>query len=249
MSYFGPKAWDSNFFGRSIYSGELSVKLEQRALEVEVNELDVLGVTLIEARIKSSHIENISILEDLGFRLVDSRLEFRTLSKRNDFEAQLDVGSLRWFENRDWNALADLTLKQFPNNDNFRSRYNNRRYFSLEESRNYYLEWHRWALESPTPLLCVWEVKNRLVGFYSVIRRAQGDAIPEYKVGLAAVHPDFRSYQMQNQMQFWIFQNAPDPEWYTINSPALSNISGLKNNIRAGKNLSYVEFYLFRESI
>lgn len=248
--YFVEKMWDTEFFGRRFLSGDLSREITTEGwqkLELEIEALKASGAWLLEARIRSSHFHNVTKLEDLGFRLVDSRLEFSTLTRRSEAEYSIPRGDFRWYQESDWLPLQDLTRSQFAANENFKSRYNNRRYFSEEESNRYYMQWHRWALENENPLFCVWEVDGFFAGFYSILRQAEGDSIPRYKVALAAVEPEFRSYGAQNQMQFWIFENAPDEEWLTINSPALTNLSGLKNNIRAAKELSYVEAYFFLE--
>jgi len=114
----------------------------------------------------------------------------------------------------------------------------NRNYFTRDESVRYYLQWHRLALENEHPLFCVWETN-------SVIRKPTSINIYDYKTGLTAVRPESQRSGMQYQMQFWIFQNSPDDEWVTVNSPALTNLPALKNTIRAAKELSHVEACLF----
>lgn len=251
-NYFATKEWDSEFFGRLFLSADLSREISTegwKELELEIEALKAGGAWLLEARLQSSHFHNATKLEDLGFRLVDSRLEFSTLTRRSEAVHSIPTGHFRWYQGSDWSSLEGLTRSQFATNANFKSRYNNRQYFSEEESHRYYMQWHRWALESENPLFCVWEVDGVFAGFYSILRQSVRGSVPRYKVALAAVEPPFRSYGAQNQMQFWIFENAPDEEWLTINSPALTNLSGLKNNIRAAKELSYVEAYFFLELV
>lgn len=248
--FFRMKEWDSQFFQRVLYSGEVNLELnaiDWTRLRDELNDLRRNNVWLVEARVRSSSFDNVRNLEDEGFRLVDSRLEFSTLTQLEGQTPTIPVGHMRWFRESDWEALERLTHNQFAGNPAFKSRYNNRRYFSEDESHRYYMQWYRWVLENQHPLFCVWEVDEKLAGFYSILRQPDDGKIPRYKVALAAVEPVFRSYGAQNLMQFWIFQNAPDEEWYTINSPALTNLSGLKNNIRAAKHLAYVETYFYLE--
>lgn len=248
MKHFKSKDWDSQFFRRPIYGAELNHLLSDDDATVLREELATLSKdkhSLVEARVRSTFFANIPILEDLGFRLVDSRLEFRTKTRKTDFEAETCRENLRWFKESDWASVCNLTTSQFVDNPSFQSRFNNRMYFSRNESERYYLQWHRWALDVPNPLFCIWETDNQLSGFYSIVRKFSSAGLPEYKVALAAVRPGSLPSGMQNEMQFWLFRNAPDDEWETINSPALTNIAGLKNNIRAGKHLNYVEAYLF----
>jgi hypothetical protein len=49
-------------------------------------------------------------------------------------------------------------------------------------------------------------------------------------------------------MQAWLFRETQDAEWTTINSPQLTNTSGLKNNIKSGKEFKTVELFFFRKN-
>ena len=188
-------------------------------------------------------------LEVLGFRLVDSRMEFITHTYRGENEVIAPVGKFRRFESQDWEALTEITIKNFVDNDQFKSRYTNREIFSREESLRYYLQWHRWVLDVSPDLFLSWVDGDKYVGFYSILRLADPQGIrPRYKVGLAAIDPDYRSHNGQNLMQAWLFRETQDSEWTTINSPQLTNTSGLKNNIRSGKEFKTVELFFFRKN-
>jgi hypothetical protein len=250
LLFFAPKKWDSVFFSRNIYFADLSLDLSDQStknLTTEINQLDRIGCEMAEVRIRSSHFQNIPLLETLGFRLVDSRLEFRTSTTRQDYSVAAPFGVLRWFNDSDWPEVCQLTEAQFAGNSSFKSRYNSREYFSFDESKRYFTQWNQRVLDSVSPMFCIWEHECQVVGFYSVLRQATESPIPEYKVGLAAVKPELAKHGMANVMQYWIFQHAPDKEFTVINSPALTNLAGLKNNIRASKNLSHVEAFLFRK--
>jgi hypothetical protein len=250
LVYFTHKQWDSEFFSKCIYFADLSFNIASQEAEYLVNDIDQLdrvGCELAEVRIRSSHFQYIPLLETLGFRFVDSRLEFRTRTSRRDYSVITPVGILRWFKKTDWPEVCQLTDSQFTENPSFKSRYNSREYFSLEQSKRYFTQWNRRVLESLDPLFCIWEVDGQVAGFYSILRQATDTSTPDYKVGLAAVKPELAKHGMANKMQFWIFQNAPDQEFTVVNSPALTNLAGLKNNIRASKELSHVEAFFFRK--
>lgn len=252
LNFFAPKKWDSDFFSRNIYFADLSLDLSDqntKDLTAEIKQLDKIGCELAEVRIRSSYFQNIPLFETLGFRFVDSRLEFRTRTTRQDHAVTAPFGVLRWFEDSDWHDVCQLTDSQFAGNPSFKSRYNSREYFSFDESKRYFAQWNRRVLESSSPMFCIWENARQVAGFYSVLRQATESPIPEYKVGLAAVKPEHAKHGMANVMQYWIFQHAPDQEFTVVNSPALTNLAGLKNNIRSSKNLSHVEAFLFRKPI
>jgi len=243
------KVWDSDFFGRDFYLLDLSSGLELDRLKSELDNLDANGVFGTECQLNIRNIEMMTHLEELGFRIVDSRMEFITHTYRGEKEIVAPVGNFRLFEPQDWEALSDITVKNFVDNDQFKSRYTNRDIFSREESLQYYLQWHRWVLDVSPDLFLSWVDGDKYVGFYSILRLAdpQG-AHPRYKVGLAAIDPDYRSHNGQNLMQAWLFRETQDSEWTTINSPQLTNTSGLKNNIRSGKEFKTVELFFFRKN-
>jgi hypothetical protein len=243
------KDWDSKFFGRDFYLLDIEDGLEIDQLKDELDQLDSKGVFGTECQLNIRSIDTMSHLEALGFRIVDSRMEFITHTYRGDAEISAPVGKFRRYEPKDWDDLSEITLKNFVENDQFKSRYTNRDLFSKEESLQYYLQWHRWVLDVSPDLFLSWVDGDKYVGFYSILRLPDPElGRPRYKVGLAAIDPEYRSYKGQNMMQAWLFRETPDPEWTTINSPQLTNTSGLKNNIASGKVFKTVELFFFRKN-
>lgn len=243
------KDWDSNFFGRDFYSLEISTDFSDSSLRSEIAKLDKEGIFGIECQVNIRNLEAIPVLEDMGFRLVDSRMEFITHTFRGESDVIAPVGNFRRYEDSDWEELASITVKNFVDNPGFKSRYTNRELFTRDESERYYLQWHRWVLETSPDLFLSWVDNDKYVGFYSILRLPDENlGRPKYKVGLAAIDPDYRSHNGQNLMQAWLFRETIDPEWTTINSPQLTNTSGLKNNIRSGKEFKTVELFFFRKN-
>ena len=207
------KVWDSDFFGRDFYLLDLSSGLELDRLKSELDNLDANGVFGTECQLNIRNIEMMTHLEELGFRIVDSRMEFITHTYRGEKEIVAPVGNFRLFGPQDWEALSDITVKNFVDNDQFKSRYTNRDIFSREESLRYYLQWHRWVLDVSPDLFLSWVDGDKYVGFYSILRLADPQGIrPRYKVGLAAIDPDYRSHNGQNLMQAWLFRETQDSE-------------------------------------
>jgi hypothetical protein len=109
------------------------------------------------------------------------------------------------------------------------------------------VQWHKLVLENTHPMFCVWDVSGEICGFYTIVRKVFNgdDALPHYKVGLGAVKQGYRSFGAQNLMQQWLFSRAFDLKWVTVNSPALTNKAGIKNNIRARKIFDHAEVFMF----
>lgn len=241
--------WDSAFFGRDFYSLDAQSGIDYEQLAVDLKNLDISGAFGVMCQINIRSIEVIPQLEMLGFRLVDSRMEFVTHTFRGTQEIAAPVGEFRRYESNDWDGLVDLTLKNFVDNPHFKSRYTNRDIFSREESLRYFLQWHHWVLDVSPDLFLSWIDGDKYVGFYSILRIPEIEIHrPRYKVGLAAIDSEYRAHNGQNLMQAWLFRESIDPEWTTVNSPQLTNTSGVKNNIRSGKEFKSVELFFFRKN-
>jgi hypothetical protein len=244
------KTWDADFFKKEIYllSG-MDAEAGLDGLDSDLHALDTSGVFATEVQLNVRLMRIVPELERLGFRLVDSRMEFITHSTRLVDNVVPERGEFRRYLEKDWDALVNITRRSFVENSAFQSRYNNRWLFSEEESLRYYVEWHKWVLRTSPDLFVSWVDGDQYVGFYSILRKNNPEnAMPVYKVGLAAIEPEYRALNGQNLMQAWLFHNTPDLEWTTINSPQLTNTSGLKNNIRSGKKFAAIELFLFRKN-
>lgn len=249
MLMFTRKDWDSDFFNKEFYSLQVDGSANPEDLSEQLKGMDGKGVYGIECHQNIRNLAEIRLLESQGFRLVDSRMEFVTHTQRLPEQVNPEVGLFRRYESKDWDQLVAISEANFVDNPAFQSRYNNRWIYSREESLRYYLRWHTWVLETSPDLFLSWVDGDKLVGFYSILRLPDSEhPYPKYKVALAAIDPDYRALKGQNLMQAWLFHNTPDAEWTTVNSPQLTNTSGLKNNIRSGKNFVAIELFLFRKN-
>jgi hypothetical protein len=243
------KTWDSNFFNRDIYELSGYIQSDPSALNQLGKMLDTVLIdknALVQVKVESDSFQDIPVLEGEGFRFVDSRLEFLTTEERLGNQVLAPAGVFREFSNSDWDQVGELTFQSFAGNSRFMSRYNNRQYFSVDDSHRYYMQWHKLVLENQHPMFCIWDVGGEICGFYTIDRKLNDETgVPFYKVGLGAVKEGHRSFGAQNLMQQWLFSQAVDPKWVTVNSPALTNKAGIKNNIRAQKNFDRAEVFMF----
>ena len=104
------KDWDSDFFGRDFYLLDITDGLEIDELENELDRLDKAGVFGTECQLNIRSIDAMANLEALGFRLVDSRMEFVTHTFRGEYDIVAPVGEFRRYQSKDWDALAEITL-------------------------------------------------------------------------------------------------------------------------------------------
>lgn len=249
MFEFSRRDWDSDFFNKEFFSLDADGSIDPDELSTQLAKMDKSGVYGIQAHLNIRNMSQIQILESQGFRLVDSRMEFVTHTTRLTEQVSPAAGKFRRYESGDWDQLVAISEANFVDNPAFQSRYNNRWIYSRDDSLRYYLQWHKWVLETSPDLFLSWVDGDKLVGFYSILRLPDPDqTYPKYKVALAAIDPDYRALRGQNLMQEWLFHNTPDAEWTTVNSPQLTNTSGLKNNIRGGKKFVAIEVFLFRKN-
>ena len=243
------KTWDSNFFNRDVYELSGFSQSDPSAVNQVGKMLDSVLTNkraLVQVKIESDAFQDIPVLEGEGFRFVDSRIEFLTNEERLGNQVLAPAGEFRQFTNSDWDQVGELTFQSFAGNPRFMSRYNNRHYFSVDDSHRYYMQWHKLVLENQHPMFCIWDVGGEICGFYTIVRKLDDEGgVPFYKVGLGAVKEGYRSFGAQNLMQHWLFSQAVDHKWVTVNSPALTNKAGIKNNIRAQKNFDRAEVFMF----
>lgn len=201
------------------------------------------NVGFYQLKVRGTLIDQLSKVLGTGFDLVDSKLEFITSVSKPEFAELPAIGSFRLCEIRDWDEIRRLTSLGFSKNTAFKGRFNNRRYFSEDISLRYYMAWNERAFSNSSDLFGVWS-GEKIFAYYNINRLTDHDRVV-HKVGLAAVDSDAPSRGIQNMLQNWIYHQAPETTFTVINSPALSNIPGLKNNIRAGRDLNYTELTFF----
>lgn len=237
--------WTSNFFGVPFFSMKAQ---EYKADDLKAYFRGFKPPTrgIYEVRLDGLSIELGLELQAAGFALTDGRLEFETQLQSPESEPKPETGHFRNYEQSDFPQVERLVYASFAGNPSFRSRFNNRAFFSEGTSHAYYMEWINKAASTSPDLFGVWaDESNKVRAFYNIVRIGEKPS-QVFKVGLAAVDSNSPLRGLQNLLQSWIYWNANDAVFDVINSPALSNYAGLKNNIRAARRLAYTELIFFR---
>jgi hypothetical protein len=230
------KNWDSDFFKREIYQLIVNGPISQSALNERMKELDCAGVWGVETVVYSDRVADTPILEDAGFRLVDSKMTF--ISKLTESEVANRVppfGSLRQVSSKDISSVSELTVECLVDNPEFNSRFKNPRLFSREESIRYYNAWNERCYTEQPELFVVWEVDGRVIAYFNYMRADTRDYSPLFKGILTAVNQSFRGYDLHNLMQEELFRRFGVQEWWVDNSTQVTNIAVIKNHIKARK--------------
>ena len=242
-----PKVWDTEFFGRPIYELTLVPPTEPRALAKVLAELDSKGAWGIEVVVQPEHMGEVPMLEDAGFRLVDSRMAFVSRMNIADVpERSLPSGSLRQALSADMDRVAELTAQCLVDNPRFSSRYKNPRLFSREESIRYYNAWNERCMNEQPGLFVVWDVDGSVNAYFNYFRADTAEHSPLFKGILTAVDPQYRGHDAHNLMQEWLFRRFGVSEWWIDNTTQISNIAVVRNHIKALKQFKGASLILYR---
>ena len=249
------KEWETDFFKRKFGSlfikpnllNKLSYKNINNAIDSLLSYADQKQYDLIELCIDISGIELISILEDKGFRLVDTRISFITLMKKKDIKKySSDIGEISFASPGDLEELLNLTHLSFTNNHSFFSRFKNRAYFTQEDTEKYYSAWIKNYLGAKDTLFAVLKINKKIIG-YSIWKMV-GHQMENYKYKaiLSAVVPESRGHNIYFVIQSFLCNNIPKDQFYLDNSTQLTNSSIIKNHIRTQKKLGCINLTFFR---
>mgnify|MGYP001323555063 CR=1 FL=1 len=242
------KEWDSEFFGREIYYLDVSNISDWNSISESITSLDRKMVWGIEAHVPIQKFSEISILEDLGFRLVDSRAEFRTPMKSSDFPSEIKgEGTVRSYSEADLSDILEITKECFVENIHFKSRYNNRNLFSKKESEKYYHAWITNSIRSPDTYCAVWEYQGKTQGFFLYKHKVE-DGEDVLKGILTGVREDFRGHSAHLRMQSFLYSKFGLEEFTLDNSTQITNVPVIQNHIRSRKRLAGMKLILYRKN-
>ena len=248
--------WESEFFGRPIGRinvlhpgggphGDAEVGRGVRSIAAEA---DRAGFEFVQCHVDVRDLRMVRALEDVGFRLVDTRISFVTKMHRREFESySIPFGTVEFARQEDLGPLLRLTHEAFVENPGFFSRYKDRTWFTQKESRRWFSAWIENHVTHPKGMFAVWRVKGDLVGYFIYAHGGvQEDGAPLLKGILAAVETPFKQHRAHLFMQRWIFDQLSEDVFWIDNTTQLTNFSTLRNHMRSQKNLECIYLTFFR---
>ena len=244
---FSPKEWDSDFFGRKILQMSLQGPIVQGELTAALSKLDQQHVWGIEVHLSPEQMGNTMILEDAGFRLVDSRMSFISRLKASELdERTVPFGRLRQVDIEDLERVSQLTTMGLIDNPAVYSRFKNPYLFSREESIRYYDAWNNKSFSEHPELFVVWEIEGDVVAYSNFMRFRHSEFDPLYKGILTVVEAGFRGHNAHNIMQSFLYKRFGKPEWWVDNTTQVSNTAVLRSHIKAGKKFHGSNLIFYR---
>ncbi|MFQ5963110.1 MAG: hypothetical protein ACE5KZ_02370 [Candidatus Scalinduaceae bacterium] len=252
------KEWETNFFKRKFgilnINHHVLVNMNIEEIHYTLDSLlsfaDKNSFRLVELQLNAYGLEFVPLLEDKGFRLVDTRTTFITLMKRSTLKANLcEVGDIGFASRDDLEEILILTHKSFTNNHLFYSRFKNKKYFTKEESERYYTTWIENHIEDKKSFFCVLKKDQKVIG-YSILKDAghkNGEKL--YKAILSTVDSNYRGRNIYLLIQSFLCNNLQEDQFYLDNTTQLTNFAMIRNHIKAQKGLDSISLIFYRTEI
>ena len=247
--------WETEFFerrfGRLEMEGAALSDLEAAALDEALEEIlsfgDRNGFEIIELRLDVSWLHQICLFENRGFRLVDTRIRFLTSLKRTQEEAGPESADTLGFASEDMKGeILDLTQKAFGDNPAFKSRFNNRRYFSRSDTDRYYAAWVEKYLGDPNALFAVMREGGKITGYVIYARTGEYTGKAVYKAALIAVAPEHRGKRIYFALRSFVHNHFPAGEIYLDVTTQLTNFATIRNLVKTQHDLNSLELIFYR---
>ena len=248
-------AWETEFFGRRF--GRLEIEGEgihdveataiDQALKDTLSFGDQNGFDVIEAQLDISWLHQMYLFESNGFRLVDTKLRFITWMPRGGLEDPAAVKGEVGFASADMKEeILSLTHTAFTHNPSFKSRFNNEGFFTRSDTERYYAAWIENYLGDPDTLFAVMRDEGKVVGYLVYTKKGEHKDKPLYKAALAAVAPEYRGRRIYFSMGSFVYSHLPESGAYLDMTTQLSNLSTIRNLIKAQRTLENVQLIFYR---
>jgi len=258
-----PKDWEIGFFNirwallqcKVVINSTFVVSEKEKIkhqLEHILTEADKM-FELLEFEAQTDMFLLIQILEDYGFRLVDSKIRFKTLFSKNSLETQnfqLSFSNLkiRKFVNNDKPGILLLTKKQYSDNPDFITRFKNRTFFGELVAEKYFNTWIKNSLQSKNVMCCVLvDDEDFVKGYFIYEKMSEENGVPVFKGILTAIEPEFKGKSTHLALQSFLFSQIQDSEYYIDNTTQLTNSAIIKNHIKSQRQLDTISLLLYRK--
>ena len=247
--------WESEFFGRRFGRLDLSTQdvrcVEADALDQALKDTlkfgDQSGFDVIEGQLDISWLHHVHLFERNGFRLVDTKLRFVTwMPKAGMKDPAVAEGEVGFASVDMKEEILRLTHSAFTHNPSFKSRFNNERFFTKSDTERYYAARIDNCLGDPDTLFAVMRDEGKVVGYLVYTKTGAQEGEPLYKAALAAVAPEYRGRRIYFSMGSFVYRHLPGDGAYLDMTTQLSNLSTIRNLIKAQRNPDSIQLVFYR---
>jgi hypothetical protein len=249
------KEWETEFFKRTFGSLTIDYGLFinlpnesiHSAFETIILYADENHYDILELHLDILGMQIIPVLEEKGFRLVDTRATFITLIEKKHIDKySSDIGKICFATKTDFERILSLTHKSLTHNPSFLSRFKNRSFFTQQETERFYSAYIENYLDNKDVLFSIWKREDQVIGYfiYKLAGHYNGKQI--YKGILTAVDPEYRGHNAHLVMQSFLYGYFPEEQFYLDNTTQLTNFPTIKNHIRSQKTLNRIDLTFYR---
>jgi hypothetical protein len=206
----------------------------------------------VEANIEWKYFPMIPLLEDAGFRLIDTKCTFVTQLKKQEISSQIfpikrEDLIIRDIRVSDFDQILEITKTVLLPDKNFRSKYKNRFFFHESAALDYFNQWVMSNFQDPNALWAILlDSEDQVKGYFLYRKNGVQDGFNVYKGILTAIKPEARGSNIHLSLQSYILERIEEEIFYIDNSTQLTNLPILQNHIRSNRTLKSTSFILLK---
>jgi len=203
---------------------------------------DIKGPALIEYVINVNEYREIEKVQELGFTLVETDIEFETIIDH-------DRGSLpniRVANENDLEAILEITKECYSSHNKFYNRFRNKSFFTEKQTEDYYKNSVINNYEGENIIKVVVEDKDGICAYYILKKIEELDLFGKYKGIIAGVSARARGQNLHVEMQNKITELIKEP-YVTVNRTQLGNYRVIGNHLKDRRQLSKIEHIFYKK--
>lgn len=221
--------WMSDFYGHDWY--KVDDPLESNNIE---------GPCLVECLVNTNEYSKIEQVQDLGFILVETAIEFETIIDHH----RESLPNIRIATDADLPKILEITEECYLTHDKFYNRFRNRNYFSVDQSKLYYTNSVKNNYHGDDIVKVVVEDDLGVCAYYILKKVEQLDMYGKYKGIISGVTKRARGKNLHVEMQIKITDIIGEP-YITVNRTQLGNYRVIGNHLKEHRQLSKIEHYFY----
>ena len=197
---------------------------------------------IVECTKDSSDFESLEKLWDLGFRMVETSVEFKTIITPKE---NIETNRFREVNPGDLEKVLSITRECYSRKSKFKNRFSNRRFFTEEQENLYFESAVNNYIFKENCISIVGEKEGKVDCFYIAMKT--GDKIngmDVFKGILTGVKKESRGRNLHIKMQDYLAKIIGKP-YVVINRTQLNNYRVINNHIKEKRELDKVEHYFY----
>jgi hypothetical protein len=223
--------WMSKFYGTDWYTIN-SLK--------DIN--NIKGPALVEYIINVNEYREIEKVQESGFTLVETDIEFETLIDHD----RGSLPSIRIANENDLESILKITKECYSSHNKFYNRFRNKSFFTEKQAEDYYKNSVINNYEGENIIKVVVEDKEGICAYYILKKIEELDLFEKYKGIIAGVSARARGQNLHVEMQNKITELIKKP-YITVNRTQLGNYRVIGNHLKDRRQLSKIEHYFYKK--